>query len=129
MGLGDLNGSVRRIAAAAALAGIALYTMLLPGHIVSQAMLAADAGTEPICHEDMAGAGHPGPSPAPEDPKPTKTCPFCKGYATFLTAFAGGAGGAVLDATRETALAANLGCGLAHAIALTPQSRGPPIAL
>ena len=126
MGLGDLHKRIGRFAAIAALAGVVLYTLLVPGHIVSQAMLPAGTGGEPICHEDMADAGHPGQSPASEDPKPDKKCPFCKGYATFLTAFSGGAGGGVLDATREAQGAANLDRGVAYVIALTPQSRGPP---
>jgi hypothetical protein len=128
MRLGDLHKPVRRVAAIAALAGIMLYSMLVPGHIVSQAMLATGGG-EPICHEDTADAGHPGRSPASEDPKPDKKCPFCKGYATFLTAFSGGAGGGILDAPRAAPLAASLDCGIAYVIALTPQSRGPPIEL
>lgn len=128
MGMGVLHQCVRRIAAIAALAGVALYTMLVPGHIVSQAMLAGGGG-EPICHEDMADVGHPTHSPAPEDSKPDKKCPFCKGYATFLTAVSGGASGGILNAPRQTPLAANLDCGVAYVIALTPQSRGPPIEL
>jgi len=127
--VGGLHRRVRQIAAIAALVGIALYTMLVPGHIVSQAMLAAGPGGEPICHEDLADSGHPGHSPASEDPKPDKKCPFCKGYATFLTALSGGAGGGILDAPRQATLAASLDRGIAYVIALTPQSRGPPIEL
>jgi hypothetical protein len=126
MGVGALYKRIGRSAAIAALAGIALYSMLIPGHIVSQAMLAMGMDGAAICHEHTAKADHPG---RPEDPKPNKKCPFCMGYATFLTAFSGGASGVLFDAARKTPDAADLDRGVAYVIALTPQSRGPPIKL
>ena len=135
MGMGVLYKH-RRFAAMVALVGVALYTALAPMHVVSQATADPAAGSQiagferaPIdCHTEPATADDAG-STGPEDSAPKKKCPFCKGYASFLTAFVGGADAATIDAERASLAFLSVDTELTYVSGRTPQNRGPPIEL
>jgi hypothetical protein len=130
MGSGALH-RYRRLAALVALAGVALYTALVPGHVVSQATAALkDAGTyiqvsaAPDCHADLGQANDPG---APTAPK--KKCPFCMGSAAFQVALVAAPDAGILNAALYQPVAIAADRGVVHAVLRVPQNRGPPLAL
>ena len=140
MGMGVLYKH-RRFAAMVALLGVALYTALAPMHIVSQATADPAAGSKvagfevagferaPIdCHTERATADDAG-STGSGDSAPKKKCPFCKGYASFLTAFVGGSDAATIDAERASLAFLSVDTGFTYVSGRTPQNRGPPIEL
>ncbi len=132
MGLGDFHRH-RSLAGAFALVGVFLFTALIPGHVVSQATALALAG-EPgavaldmPCHSGPAGSHDPA---APSEPStPQKKCPFCKGYAAFMTALAGACDAGVLDAERATPRFAVADLGHVGGAPGRPHNRGPPLEL
>lgn len=131
MGLGDFH-RYRRLVAAFALASGLLYTGLIPGHVISQAtafFLPDDFGAavEMPCHEGMADTRD---SSAPGEPSaPPKKCPFCKGYAAFMTALAGACDAGTLDAERAALRFAVFEDGQVHRVAGRTHNRGPPLEL
>lgn len=150
MGLGDLHRTNRlaraftrnwafSLARALALTGMVLFTALVPGHLVSQA--AAFAGHELIGHglvgKDVPGpvvampchdqTAMPGAAPDPDNPEtPQEECPFCKGYATFMSALAGAPDAGILDADRAHAEPLAAGTDTIEQIATLTNNRGPP---
>jgi hypothetical protein len=132
MGLGGFHRH-RRLASALALVGVLLYTALIPGHVVSQATAWALAGTqagselafEPICHsggtQDPSGPGKPS--------TPQKKCPFCTGYASFVTADAAIFSAVIPDAERVSPSLVVFDEGLVESEAKRPNNRGPPLEL
>lgn len=119
---GFRKGVWRRIAGAFGLVGVLLYTALIPGHLVSQtisALLFAELGTVVICHSG-------GDTPANDQSKEKRDCPFCHGYASFQISTLGG-GLAFTVPSHSVAIFAPIQDepSLRRA-ALTPQSRGPP---
>ena len=128
MGLGDFHRH-RRLASVLALAGVLLYTALIPGHVISQATALVAAGELEIvfelsCHSGVAETRDPS---APSEPSiPEKKCPFCKGYAAFMTALAGACDAGILDAERASPTFASLDQGVAEQAARRPHNRGPP---
>ena len=128
MGLGDFHKH-RRLAGVLALAGVLLYTALIPGHVISQAtaLLAAgelDVAFEMSCHSGLAEMRDPS---APGEPSvPEKKCPFCKGYAAFMTSLAGACGAGILDAEHASPNFASLNLDVAEQTVLRPHNRGPP---
>jgi hypothetical protein len=124
---------IHRFAAVAALCGIAAYSALIPGHVVSQATLSmlggaqAEPALEPICHGGVATTRD---SSAPSGPTaPQKKCPFCTGYAAFMTAIAGNCDAGVLDADLASPTFAVLDDGFVEGFVGRPQNRGPPLDL
>lgn len=121
--MGGLRTTVwRRIAGALALAGVLLYTSLIPGHIVSQlvtALVDAELGTAIICHSGEA----------PQQPNKSNAdqgCPFCHGHASFqLAAFTAGATFVVPAQSAWVSHRVESDSLLTRAVP-TPQSRGPP---
>jgi hypothetical protein len=116
-----------------ALAGVALYTALVPGHIVSQATAVASAMSAKVsgraaaghdCHGDMASGAAPNTPAAPK-----KKYPFCMGYAAFLTALVSGANVGILDAERASPVVFDANAELVYAILRLPQNRGAPVEL
>jgi len=128
MGLGDFHKQ-RRSASVIALAGVLLYTALVPGHVISQATALVAAGElevvlEMSCHSGVAETRDPS---APSEPSvPEKKCPFCKGYAAFMTALAGACAAGILDAERASPNFASLDEGVAEQSVRRPHNRGPP---
>jgi hypothetical protein len=116
---------VRRFAAVAALCGISIYSALIPGHIVSQANIAIEAGlglAPVMCH-----AGADRESPTPGDPSaPKKKCPFCDGYAGFAAAALVHAETAVLPVETASAVLVTHEEPDTLGVRWTPQNRGPP---
>lgn len=131
MGLGEFHRH-RLFASVFALVGVLLYTALVPGHVISQAMtlFVADelgAPLEMSCH---AGLDVGQRSSTPGEPSvPQKKCPFCKGYAPFMTALAGVCNAGALDAEQATAQFALLDDGQVQRVAGRPHNRGPPVEL
>lgn len=128
MGLGDFHRH-RRLASAFAFVGVLLYAALIPGHMVSQATatIGIPAAFDIDCHSGVEPAQKPG---APSEPySPYKNCPFCTGYAAFMTALAGECDTAVLDAERIYPVFAAFNDGLAKRSILRPHNRGPPLEL
>ena len=130
MGLGDFH-RYRHLASAWALLGVLLYTALVPGHLISQATAALvtdelGASLEMSCHEgmEMGGSSAPGEPTAPQ-----KKCPFCKGYAPFMTALAGICDAGVLDTDQATTHFAVIDDGTVTRVAMRPHNRGPPLEL
>ncbi len=130
MGSGALH-QFRRFAALVALAGVALYTALVPGHVVSQSTAAitsvatfSQANAAPDCHGDMGQANDPA---APTAPK--KKCPFCQGSAAFQVALVAAPDAGILDAALYQPVAIAADRGVVHAVLRVPQNRGPPLAL
>lgn len=131
MGLGDLH-RIRGLAGAFALGGVLLYTALIPGHVVSQATAFAfggDAGlsTEMPCHEGMAVQDTEQDPATPDTPQ--KKCPFCKGYAAFMTALAGASDAGTIDAEHTRITEASLDEGPVERASRHTHNRGPPILL
>jgi hypothetical protein len=137
MELGDFHRH-RRLASAFALVGVLLYSALIPGHVVSQAtaralgsangaLAGAEFAFEPICHGGIARTQDP--STRSEPSAPQKKCPFCKGYASFMTAIAGGCDAGVLDAERASPAVALFSDGLKESALRRPHNRGPPLEL
>ena len=130
MGLGGLH-KWRRVASAFALAGIVLFTWLVPGHLVSQATAfardaAPGAAHEMPCHEDMA---MPAVTPDPNNPEPDapqSKCPFCKGYAAFMNVLLGEPDTGAIDAERVTIAQLAMDDGAIEHIAKQTKNRGPP---
>lgn len=116
------------------LVGVALYTALVPGHIVSQVSAAASdaaASGQPLaaldCHR---GKAHADGMPQPAAPtKPKSDCPFCKGYAAFQTALVAGADAGILDAAHVTPDARYVEAAFIPTAFTRPHNRGPPAAL
>lgn len=134
MGLGDFHRH-RQWASAFALVGILLYTALIPGHVVSQATARALTGEpgaaalEMPCHSG-AGVAHSHDPGAPAEPStPQKKCPFCKGYAAFMTALAGACDAGALDAERATLRFTAADSGRLEHTTWRPNNRGPPLEL
>ena len=137
MGLGDFHRQ-RRFAAAFAFVGVLLYTALVPGHVLSQAtafsvtddLLVADdlgAALEMRCHNGVTKTHAPS---TPDDPTaPQKKCPFCMGYAAFMTSLAGACDAGTLEAERTTALFSVFHEEALQRVGLEPQNRGPPLEL
>ena len=85
------------------------------------------AAIEMLCHEgvvEMRGPSTPGEPSAPQ-----KKCPFCKGYAPFMTALAGACDAGTLEADRTTSHFAVMNDGIVMRVAMRPQNRGPPLEL
>jgi len=123
---------IRGAAAILALCGISLYSALISGHIVSQATSAVAAGAgktgrvasiaSVLCHE-----GHNRKAPAPGAPTtPEKKCPFCTGYASFVTAGASPTSIAVLAVEGASPAAITLEADVFRRVLRAPQNRGPP---
>lgn len=131
MGTGALH-RCRRLAALVALSGVALYTALVPGHVVSQSTAAiTDAGTfiqasaTPDCHGELAND-----PAAPDGPTaPKKKCPFCKGSAAFQVALMAAPDAGILDAALYQPVAIAADRSVAHTVLRLPQNRGPPFEL
>ena len=131
MGLGDFHRH-RRFAAAFAFLGVLLYTALVPGHVLSQATAFSvaddlDAALEVRCHNGVSDTHTPANPGEPTAPQ--KKCPFCTGYAAFMTSLAGACDTGTLEAERTTALFAVHHDEAVQRIALRPQNRGPPLEL
>ncbi len=128
MGLGDCHNH-RRFAGILALAGVLLYTALIPGHVISQATALLpkselEIAFEMSCHNGMAETVDPS---APGEPTiPEKKCPFCKGHAAFMTALAGACDTGILDAERPSPNFVSLNDGVAAQAIRSPHNRGPP---
>jgi hypothetical protein len=123
---------VRCFAAFLALCGIVLYSVLIPGHIVSQALSAMAAGsgkdsriagfTPVLCHGDVQkGAAAPGTPVTPE-----KKCPFCTGYASFVVASMAPASIVVLTVERASPARVTFEAVVLRLALRAPQNRGPP---
>jgi len=121
---------VRSVATVSALCGVALYSALIPGHIVSQAMSAAGSGTAgriassaPVsCHSSAQKE-----SPAPGAPtNPEKKCPFCSGYASFVVASVVHANIAVIAVERASPAPFSFEAVVVRGVLRAPQNRGPP---
>lgn len=137
MGLGDFHKH-RRLASAFALVGVLLYTALIPGHVLSEATAAIlaggdgadvllDAAFKPICHSDVAGSRDPSKPNAPADPH--KKCPFCSGYASFVTAIVGDCDASAIDAEVFVPKPAVFDAQFAESDLKQPNNRGPPLEL
>lgn len=131
MGSGALH-RYRRLAALVALAGVALYTALVPGHVVSQSTAAiTDAGTfiqasaAPDCHGELAND----PAAPGEPTAPKKKCPFCQGSAAFQLALIAAPDAGILNAALYQPVAIAADRGVVHAVLRVPQNRGPPLEL
>jgi len=128
MVLGDFHRA-RGFASALALAGILLFTALVPGHVVSQATaFAGDRDSLPIaemsCH---SGNAMPVDQPDPGGSStPQEECPFCEGYAAFMSVLAGAPDTCVIDAERLHVAVAEIDDGVAVQVAKHINNRGPP---
>jgi len=123
---------VRSVAAVSALWGVALYSVLIPGHIVSQATSAVAAGSgaagrivssAPVsCHTSAQKQ-----SPAPGAPtNPEKKCPFCSGYASFVVASVVHANITVIAVERASPALFSFEAVVVRGVLRAPQNRGPP---
>jgi hypothetical protein len=123
---------IRDAAAILALCGIFLYSALIPGHFVSQVLSAMAGGataagriasiTPTLCHDGLDKG-----APAPSSPAaPEKKCPFCTGYASFVTAGASPASIAVLAVEGASPAPITLEADVFRSVLRTPQNRGPP---
>lgn len=136
MGLGDFHRH-RQLASAFALVGVLLYTALIPGHVVSQATARVLAGAdgqagialafEPICHSGVARSPDPSKPSGPSTPQ--KKCPFCTGYAAFVTAIVGDCDAGAIDAELVSPSLVVFDDGLVESEAKRPHNRGPPLKL
>jgi hypothetical protein len=119
----------RGFAAAFALLGVVLFTALVPGHLVSQATafaLDAESGSaaEMPCHEGMA---MPATTPKPDrSDTPQEKCPFCKGYAAFMSVLAIAPDAGVIAAERVRIASRMISEGAVEHIAKQTNNRGPP---
>ncbi|MDJ0512929.1 MAG: hypothetical protein QNJ62_05760 [Methyloceanibacter sp.] len=128
MGLGDFH-RIRGFASALALVGMLLFTALVPGHIVSQAKaFAGDPDSLPIaemsCHSGKAVlADKPDPNGSST---PHEECPFCEGYAAFMSVLAGAPDTGMIDADRIHIAVNKIDDGVVGQIAKHTNNRGPP---
>jgi hypothetical protein len=111
----------RVIGAALALLGVALYTLLTPGHLTSQfksQLYLADVG-------EFAGAlcSSNGSSPA----MPATSCPICKSLASFQLALAPPDAAALPAVPHATPVLAFVRDDVAELALPRPKSRGPPL--
>jgi hypothetical protein len=117
----------RRLGGSAALLGMALYAVLVPWHIVSQATLALEGGIAaidamPPCHDASAG----GPSKSPVH----KThCPICTGLASLHLGLACAGVGAVAAADSSATVFPLRHVPLTAPVVQAPPSRAPPLLL
>ncbi len=131
MGLGD-HHKTSLLGTILALASILLFTALVPGHFVSQATaLVGGLDTGPIaemsCHNKMAT---PAPAPDPDGSgTPEEKCPFCKGYAAFMSFLADAPDAGVIDAERIRIAIASIDDDTVEHIAKHTKDRGPPRSL
>lgn len=112
-----------------ALLGVLLFTALVPGHVVSQAMALAFSGdaesaAEMPCHNDTAMPAATDDPNAPDTPQ--KKCPFCKGYASFMNALDGSAHAGTIDNERVRIVSWMMEGDAAGRIAKRIKNRGPP---
>lgn len=112
----------RSVTAALALLGVALYALLLPGHLTSQfnaQVFAAELGisAQAICRAD-GDRSVPG--------APATNCPLCKGLAAFHLAIAPAAHSELAPPPALTASYAPLREDLTGTRVLAPRNRGPP---
>jgi hypothetical protein len=129
--MGVFHKRFGRLPAMLALAGVVLYTALVPGHVVSQAStfvgdesVSGPAQAAHDCHGDVAhtdGATDPAKPSAPK-----KKCPFCTGYAAFLTALVNSADAGILDAEYATPSAGHIETAINLVALKRPRNRGPP---
>jgi hypothetical protein len=125
MGLGWLH-QYRRSAGAVALAGMAVYAVLLPWHTVSQATgppLSLGKSLEPPCHQASAAGDN---AKTPQPAKPRTHCPICNGFAAFHFAAPAPARALLVGPAVHAAIPHTVEDGLVGVTARTPQSRGPP---
>jgi hypothetical protein len=111
------------LVAAFALLGVAFYTLLIPGHLVSKfdaTLFAAQYGisAEAIC--GLAAGEHRVPG------APATDCPICKGLVAFHLAIAPTAQPVLAPPIVPAASYDPLREDLTGRIALTPRNRGPP---
>ena len=128
MGLGDFHRH-RRLASAFAFVGVLLYAALIPSHMVSQATatIGIPVAFDIDCHGGFENRQDTG---APDEPaSPYENCPFCTGYAAFMTALVGECDAAVLDAERIYPAFAVFNEDLAKRTVVHPHNRGPPLEL
>ena len=128
MELGDFH-RLRGFASALALVGMLLFTALVPGHVVSQATaFVGDPDSIPFaemsCH---SGIALPVKQPDPDGSgKPQEQCPFCEGYAAFMSVLAGAPDTGMIDADRIHIAVTKIDDGVVAQIAKHTNSRGPP---
>jgi hypothetical protein len=125
MGLGWLH-QYRRSAGAGALAGMAIYAVLLPWHIVSQATgppLSLGKSFEPPCHQASAAGDN---AKTPQPVKPRTHCPICNGFAAFHFAAPAPTSALLVGPAVHAAIVQTVEDGLVAVTPRTPQSRGPP---
>lgn len=124
---------IRCVAAVSALCGIALYSALIPGHVVSQSTArlsgsiqaaGATSAARPLCHRDTTEAQDSTAPNAPSTPK--KKCPFCSGYAAFVTAIVGDYDAGAIDAELITPSLVIFDDGFVEGESKRPHNRGPP---
>jgi hypothetical protein len=111
----------RVIGAALALLGVALYALLIPGHLTSQfksQLYLADVG-------EFAGAlcSSNGSSPA----MPATSCPICKSLASFQLALAPPDAFALPVVPHTAPAVASVRDDVAELSLPRPKSRGPPL--
>ncbi len=131
MGLGDRHKN-RLVGSTLAFVSILLFTALVPGHLVSQATAllgTPDFGpvAEMACHNSTALHA---PLPDPDNSStPQEKCPFCKGYAAFISALAGAPAASVIDAERIRIAFASIDDDVVEHIAKHTKNRDPPRSL
>lgn len=131
MRMGVFDKRFGRLPAILALAGVVIYTALVPGHVVSKAStFVGDASvSEPAqaahdCHGDVA---HTDGATLPAKPSaPKNKCPFCTGYAAFLTALVTSAEAGILDAEYATPSGEHIETAINLVALKRPRNRGPP---
>jgi hypothetical protein len=124
--LGEVKRTYRRVAAALALLGVALYALLLPWHLTSQFALGlyeAEFGpvASVICGKgaDSANPGLPG--------APATSCPICEGLAAFQLTLAPAPPVLALPTLGEAQFAIAAPEDVSAAAVPTPRNRGPPL--
>ena len=128
MGLGDRH-KTSLVGSILALASILLFTALVPGHLVSRATAllgTPDFGpvAEMACHNSSA---MPVTLPDPDGSgAPQEKCPFCKGYAAFMSALVGAPDACMIDAERVRIAVASVDDDAIEHIAKHTNNRGPP---
>ena len=131
MGLRDRHKN-RLVGSTLAFVSILLFTALIPGHLVSQATAllgTPDFGpvAEMACHNTAA---LPAPLPDPDNSStPLEKCPFCKGYAAFMSALVGAPDTGMIDAKHIHIAVASVDDDAVEHIAKHTKSRGPPRSL
>ena len=79
-------------------------------------------------HGNMAAMPDDSRDPVTPAP-PEKKCPFCEGYASFLTALTGASDASMIDAERIGTASNSLDDAPVEQFTGRPQNRGPPITL